>query len=141
MERLRPMKDRAMKTFKHLSFGLVVIALTLVFFSGCQTSSTAGSSSSGSATANANSGQLVIQRVANLGNLDIVDVMVDGKRVGVIPRGQTYNGAVSAGPHVISAKIASSNAASPAATKRITVQKGQTYAFTASWKDCNLSLD
>ena len=131
-----------MKKCIYLSCNLLIAAFGVAIFSGCATSSTAGSSStaSTSTTASADSGRLVIYRVANLGNLAILDVTIDGKKVAAITRGQTYTGALSAGPHVISVALGASNTNAASAEKRITVKKGQTYAFTVTYKSGELVL-
>jgi len=84
--------------------------------------------------ASVDSGRLVIGRMATLGTWLNLNVSIDGKQVGTLSRGQAYNGSLSAGPHVVSV-IPEPNARDLApAQKHITVQKGQTYTFTAAWQ-------
>ena len=125
------------------SCNFLIVTLALLILPGSETSSIAASKSttSASTTANADSGRLVIRRVANIGTIAVVNISVDGKRVGSISRSQTYNAPLSAGPHVVTATLTSSNTEVPPIQKSINVQSGQTYNFTASWKRGALSLD
>lgn len=117
----------------YLSSSLIVIALSVAIFSGCGTT---GSSSNATTTttANANSGRLVINRAANMGTDLFLDVSIDGKRVGSYAEGQSYNGSLSEGPHVVSVILRPNNLNLAPTQKRITVQKGHTYTFTAMWQ-------
>jgi hypothetical protein len=131
-----------MKKSNYCSCGLLIIALGFTFFSGCETTGTGASSSTSPAStvASAQSGRLVIRRVANIGTSLVLNVSVDGRHVASVSEGQTYRGSLSAGPHVVSV-ILDPNAMNLAPTqKRITVQKGQTYTFTATWDGNVLAL-
>jgi hypothetical protein len=131
-----------MKKFNYCSYALLIVALGFTIFSGCETTGGGASSSTSSAStmASADSGRLVIKRVANIGTALVLNVSIDGKHVASVSEGQTYKGSLSAGPHVVSV-ILEPNAMSLAPTqKRITVQKGQTYTFTATWDGSVLAL-
>ena len=131
-----------MKKLNYRSYALLIVALGVTIFSGCETTGTGASSSTSSAStvASAQSGRLVIRRVANIGTSLVLNVSVDGKHVAAVSEGQTYRGSLSAGPHVVSV-ILEPNAMNLAPTqKRITVQKGQTYTFTATWDGNVLAL-
>jgi hypothetical protein len=69
-----------------------------------------------------------------------LDVSVDGKRVGSAGTGQTYKGSLSPGPHVVSVILKPNEMNLSPTTKRITVQKGQTYTYTAEWDGNTLAL-
>ena len=80
-----------------------------------------------------NSGHVLIYRVANFGeNLGLV-VSVDGKDVGGFTEGRNYNGYLSAGQHVITARADPHQPGTTPARKTLTVQAGQTYVYTAAW--------
>ena len=130
------------KRKSHLSVLALALIVSLAIFAGCESTSPAGSSSAASTSAapTGNSAQLVIQRVADLGTLDILNVFVDGKQVGTLPRGQNYTGSLAPGNHVITVKIAGTNDPNAKATKRVTAKKGQTYTFTATWAGGTLQL-
>ena len=131
-----------MKKFNYCSYAFLIVALGFTIFAGCETTGGGASSSTSPAStvASAQSGRLVIRRVANIGTSLVLNVSVDGKHVASVSEGQTYNGSLSAGPHVVSV-ILEPNAMSLTPTqKRITVQKGQTYTFTATWDGNVLAL-
>ena len=113
--------------------GLACACLILI---GC------GTTQPGAATAPipANSGHLIVTRVANFGtNLSLV-VSVDGKDVGSFTEGRSYSGYVSAGQHVLIARVDPNRTGSSPGKKTVTVQAGQTYSYTAAWSGGNLVL-
>ena len=122
-----------MKKIIHVSSSLIVIALSVAIFSGCGTT---GSSSNATTTttASANSGRLVINRAANMGSGLFLDVSIDGKHAGSFGVGQSYSGYLSEGPHLVSVILEPNNLNLAPTQKRITVQKGHTYTFTAMWQ-------
>lgn len=124
------------------SCGLLIVALGFTIFSGCETKGTGASSSTSSAStmASADSGRLVIRRIPNLGGW-ILNVSIDGKQVRSVRKGQTYNDSLSAGPHVVSVLLTPNNLNLAPTEKRITVEKGQTYTFTAMWRRRVLTLE
>jgi hypothetical protein len=88
----------------------------------------------------ANSGHLLINRVANFGaDLGLV-VSVDGKDVGTFTEGRNYSGYLSAGQHVITLRADPFQAGKRPGRKTITVIAGQTYSYTAAWSGGNLVL-
>jgi hypothetical protein len=88
----------------------------------------------------ANSGHVIVTRVANFGeNLGLV-VSVDGKDVGSFSEGRSYSGYLSAGQHVITARAEPRQPGSRPGRKTLTVQAGQTYSYTAAWSGGNLVL-
>jgi len=129
-----------MKKSTCCSHGLLIVALCFTIFSGCETSGTSSSTPSASTMASADSGRLIIRRIADLGTMLILNVSIDGKQVGTLSRGQTYNGSVSPGPHVVSVIPEPNDLRSAPPQKSITVQKGQTYTFTAAWQGDSLVL-
>jgi uncharacterized lipoprotein YajG len=87
-----------------------------------------------------NSGRLLVNRVANFGsNLSLV-VSVDGKDVGSFTEGRNYSGYLSAGRHVITARVDPNPGGKRPGRKTLTVQAGQTYSYTAAWSGQSLAL-
>ena len=79
------------------------------------------------------SGQLVIKRAANIGNLVFINVAIDGKAVASIGYGRDFKTAISPGRHLLSIK------ATPRRTyfkdtweMTLDVSPGQTYELTAT---------
>jgi hypothetical protein len=64
----------------------------------------------------------------------VLNVSIDGKQVAAVPRGQTYSGSISPGQHVISVLLVPNQLNLPPTQKRLSVQAGQTYNFTAMWQ-------
>ena len=123
-----------MKRYKYHICGLLIVALAFFTFSGCQTSSTASM-----AAPSKNAGRLTIERAANFGSDLSLNVSIDGAQVAGLVMGRSYNGTLSPGQHVISLSV-SPYRYMPPSTKRLTVQAGQTYSFTAMWKGQRLVL-
>ena len=92
------------------------------------------------AAANKNAGHLTIKRSAKFGTRMALNVSIDGAQVALLGVGQSYNGALSPGEHVISVNVTPSRARGGTATKRLTVQAGQTYSVTATWTNERLAL-
>lgn len=88
----------------------------------------------------ANSGHLLINRVANFGaDLSLV-VSVDGKDVGSFTEGRNYSGYLSAGQHVIVVRVDPNPGGKRPGRKTLTIKAGQTYSYTAGWSGQNLVL-
>ena len=132
-----------MKKSNYCTCGLLVVALGFAIFSGCGTTGTGASSSTSSTStlASADSGRLVIRRIPNIGSGLTLNVSIDGKQVGSARKGQTYNGSLSEGPHVVSVLLTPNRLHLAPTEKRITVEKGQTYTFTAKWEGQVLALE
>jgi hypothetical protein len=129
-----------MKKYNYHICGLLIVALACFTFAGCQTSNTGASGSTASMAApSKNAGRLVIQRAANFGDRLSLNVSIDGAQVAGLVMGRSYNGTLSPGQHVISLTV-SPYRYMPPSTKRLTVQAGQTYSFTAMWSGQRLVL-
>src|SRR5439155_22671054 len=130
-----------MKKQNYLSCGLLIAALACFIFSGCQTSSTGTSSSAASMAApSKNAARLTIQRAANFGTNLSLNISIDGAQVAGLAEGRSYNGTLSPVQHVISLTVDPNLNGTPPMTKRLTVQAGQTYSFTAMWSGQRLVL-
>jgi hypothetical protein len=87
-----------------------------------------------------NAGRLTIQRAANFGTDLSLNVSIDGAQVAGLSEGRSYNGTLSAGHHVLTLTVDPNRGGIPPTTKRLTVQTGQTYSFTAMWSGQRLVL-
>jgi hypothetical protein len=109
------------------------VACACLIFAGCATNQA-------TAPIPANSGHVIVTRVANFGeNLGLV-VSVDGKDVGSFSEGRSYSGYLSAGQHVITARVNPHQPGVRPGRKTVTVQAGHTYSYTAAWSGGNLVL-
>ena len=109
------------------------LACAGLIFTGCATNQA-------TAPIPANSGHLIVTRVANFGaDLGLV-LSVDGKDVGSFTEGRSYSGYLSAGQHVITARVDPNRTGTRPGKKTVTVQAGQTYSYTAAWSGQKLVL-
>ena len=84
-------------------------------------------------------GHLVIVRAANLGS-QVFGLSIDGKQVAKINFGGRYNAPIAAGPHTISTiPIPDSEHAGPS-DRKLMVEPGKTYTFTAKRDDVRIAL-
>jgi hypothetical protein len=112
---------------------LLSLACAGLIFTGCATNQA-------TAPIPANSGHLIVTRVANFGaDLGLV-LSVDGKDVGSFTEGAQYSGYLSAGQHVITARVDPNRTGTGPARKTVTVKAGQTYSYTAAWSGQRLVL-
>jgi hypothetical protein len=118
-----------MKKYNYHICGLL-IALACFTFSGCETTNTGPSGSMA---------HLTIQRGPKFGDRLVLGVIIDGARVASVVKGQSYNGTLTPGQHVISLSVSGPDR-SVQSTKTVTAQAGQTYSFTATWNGTRLVL-
>ncbi|PYK11723.1 MAG: hypothetical protein DME65_06510 [Verrucomicrobia bacterium] len=112
------------------------LACACLIFAGC----TANQGGLGNAPIPANSGRVIVTRVANFGEDLSLTLSVDGKDVGSFTEGRQYNGYLPAGQHVLTARVDPNRTGTSPARKKLTVQAGQTYSFTAAWSGQKLVL-
>jgi predicted small secreted protein len=124
-----------MKKYSSIIY-ILSLALACLTFSGC--AGTQGGLGTGPAPAN--SGHLIVTRVANFGeDLGLV-LSVDGKDVGSFTEGAQYSGYLPAGQHSLTARVDPNRTGTSPARKTLTVQAGQTYSYTAAWSGQKLVL-
>ena len=115
---------------------IVSLACACLILIGCQTTQ----SGAASAPIPANSGHLLINRVANFGSDLSLVVSVDGKDVGSFTEGRSYSGYLPAGQHQIAVRVDPNPGGKRPGKKTLTVQAGQTYSYTAAWSGESLAL-
>src|SRR5262245_58798733 len=121
--------------------GLLVVILACFAFAGSQAStSRAPASTTSMAAPSKNAGLLTIRRAPKFGTRVRLNVSVDGAQVASLGEGQSYNGTLSPGKHVISVNVTPGRGRGGTATKHITVKAGHTYSFTASWSSDRVVL-
>jgi len=108
---------------------VLCLASSAVILIGCQTTQP------GAATgpAPANTGHVIITRVANFGTDLSLVVSVDGKDVGSFSEGRQYSGYLPAGQHRLTVRVDPNRTGTPPTRKMLNVQAGQTYFYTAAW--------
>src|SRR6184192_2806479 len=113
---------------------ILSLACACVISVGCATNQP------GAATAPPNSGHLLVYRVPNFGTDLGLILSVDGKDVGSFTEGRNYDGYLSAGQHVLTARVDPNQTGVRPGRKTLSVVSGQTYSFTAAWSGGNLKL-
>ena len=132
MGALKPKGIQNMK--RHSSIiHMLGLACAGLIFTGCATNQA-------TAPIPANSGHVIVTRVANFGEKVGLVVSVDGKDVGSFTEGRSYSGYLPAGQHVITARADPHQPGAHPGKKTVTVQAGHTYSYTAAWSGGNLVL-
>jgi len=123
-----------MKLYNSIIY-IVSLACAGLILIGCETTQ------SGAASAPPpNSARLLVNRVANFGSDLSLILSVDGKDVGSFTEGRNYSGYLSAGQHVITARVDPNQTGAGPARKTLNVKAGQTYSFTAGLSGGNMTL-
>jgi hypothetical protein len=121
-----------MKKYSSIIY-IVSLACAGLIFTGCATTQA-------TAPIPANSGHLLINRVANFGSDLSLVVSVDGKDVGSFTEGRSYSGYLPAGQHQIVVRGDPNPGGKRPGRVTLTVQAGQTYSYTAAWSGESLAL-
>jgi hypothetical protein len=120
-----------MKILNYVSTKLVMIAIACSFAAGTviQAQEPKVNSASG------DNARLVVTRAANFGTLEFVNLFVDGVQVADLGFNQTYDAILPPGQHVISMNTTPDIHVNIPSPIYVSARPGQTYAFTAVWKD------
>ena len=121
-----------MKKYSSIIY-IVGLACAGLIFTGCATTQA-------TAPIPANSGHLLINRVANFGSDLSLVVSVDGKDVGSFTEGRGYSGYLTAGQHQIVVRVDPNPGGKRPGQMTLAVQAGQTYSYTAAWAGGSLAL-
>ena len=79
---------------------------------------------------------LVVSRSANFGTFQYLILYVDGVHVADLGLNQSYEAVLPRGQHVLSVTTTPQGYRSPPPTqRRVNAEPGETYAFTAFWKN------
>jgi hypothetical protein len=79
---------------------------------------------------------LVVSRSANFGTFEYLILYVDGVHVANLGLSQSYEAVLPPGQHVLSVSTTPRGYRSaPPAQRRVNTEPGETYAFTAFWKN------
>jgi hypothetical protein len=124
-----------MKKYSSIIY-IVSLACAGLILIGCETTQ----SGAASAPPPPNSARLLVNRVANFGSDLSLVLSVDGKDVGSFTEGRNYSGYLSAGQHVIIARVNPNLTDAGPARKTLNVKAGQTYSFTAGLSGGKMTL-
>ena len=80
--------------------------------------------------------RLVVSRAANFGTFQYLILFVDGIQVADLGLGQSYDAVLPPGQHVLSVSTTPQGyRRTPPTQRRVNLEPGETYAFTAFWKN------
>jgi hypothetical protein len=119
-----------MKTFTNIFRSLFVVVIFCAF-------ATVSSINAQQVTTNgATTARLIVNRAADFGTDESINLVVDGNKVAVLAYNENYDAPLASGAHVLSITT-DPNTYSHSQPKALslTAEPGKTYTFTASWPD------
>jgi hypothetical protein len=124
-----------MKILSHVSGKLMMVAIAFSLAASTPIQARVGRSNSASARSE-DDARLVVSRPANFGTFEYLNLFVDGVHVADLGLGQSYDALLPAGPHVLSVSTTPQiYRRTPPTQRRVNAGPGETYAFTAFWKN------
>ena len=130
-----------MKILRYVSTKLIIVAIAWSFAAGAPIQ--ARQLRSNSESARSDNAYLIVNRAANFGTRESINLSIDGVQVAVIGLNESYEGILRPGKHVLSMTTNPQTQGLTRLTQRtVDAQPGETYAFTALWDDSyNASLE
>ncbi len=130
-----------MKILRYVCTKLVIVAIAWSFAAAASIQARQPRSSSGST--GSDNAYLIVNRAANFGARESINLSIDGVQVAVIGLNGSYEGVLRPGKHVLSMTTNPQTQGLTRLTQRtLDAQPGKTYAFTALWDDSyNASLE
>jgi len=130
-----------MKILRYVCTKLVIVATAWSFAAAASIQARQPRSSSGST--GSDNAYLIVNRAANFGTRESINLSIDGVQVAVIGLNGSYEGVLRPGKHVLSMTTNPQTQGLTRLTQRtLDAQPGKTYAFTALWDDSyNASLE
>ena len=124
-----------MKILNHVSVKLIIVAMTCSFAAGTPIQARVARSNSSLARSE-DAARLIVSRSANFGTFQYLILFVDGVHVADLGLDQSYEAVLSPGQHVLSVSTTPQAYRYIAPTRRrVNAEPGETYAFTAFWKN------
>jgi hypothetical protein len=124
-----------MKILNHVSGKLIIVAIACSLAASTPIQAKVARSNSASARSEGEA-RLVVSRAANFGTFQYLILFVDGVRVADLGLGQSYEAVLPPGQHVLSVSTTPQIYRRLTPTqRRVDLEPGQTYAFTAFWKN------
>jgi hypothetical protein len=125
-----------MKMLRFLSASLPMVAIACSLAASTPIQAQEAKSESAAASS-ADKARLVVNRAANFGILESVDVFVDGVQVAELELSQSYDAALPPGQHLLSISTNPKSYEQKPSQRRIDAKPGKTYAFTAVWRSAD----
>jgi hypothetical protein len=123
-----------MKILRHTSTKLIIVVLACSFAAGAPIQ--ARPARSNSASTHSDNAYLIVNRAANFGTIESINLSIDGVPAALLALNESYKGVLRPGKHVLSMTTNPRTQGLTRLTERILdAQPGKTYAFTALWDD------
>jgi hypothetical protein len=124
-----------MKILNHVSGKLIIVAMACSFAASTPVQARVARSNSALARSE-DDARLVVTRSANFGTFEYLNLFVDGVHVANLGLGQSYDAVLLPGQHVLSVSTAPQiYRRTPPTQRRVNLEPGETYAYTAFWKN------
>jgi hypothetical protein len=124
-----------MKILNHVSGKLIMVAIACSFAASTPIQARVARSNSALARSE-DDAHLVVTRSANFGTFQYLILFVDGVHVADLGLSQSYDAVLPPGQHVLSVSTTPQIYRYLLPTqRRVTAKPGETYAFTAFWKN------
>ena len=124
-----------MKILRHVSGKLIIVAMACSFAASTPVQARIARSNSVPAPSG-DPARLVVTRSANFGTFQYLILFVDGVQVADLGIGQSYDAVLPPGQHVLSVSTTPQGyRRTPPTRQRVDLEPGETYAFTAFWKN------
>jgi hypothetical protein len=124
-----------MKILDHVSVKLIMVAIACSFAASTPIQARIARPNFASARSE-DDARLVVTRSANFGTFQYLNLFIDGVHVADLGLGQSYDALLPPGQHVLSVSTTPQiYRRTPATQQRVTAKPGETYAFTAFWKN------
>ena len=124
-----------MKILNYVSGKLIIVAMACSFAASTPVQARVARSNSALARSE-DDARLVVSRSANFGTFQYLILFVDGVHVADLGLGQSYDALLPPGQYVLSVSTTPQiYRRTPPTQRRVTAEPGETYAFTAFWKN------
>jgi hypothetical protein len=124
-----------MKILNYVSGKLIMVAIACSFAASTPIQARGARSNSASARSE-DDARLVVTRAANFGTFQYLNLFVDGVHVADLGLNRSYDAVLPPGQHVLSVSTTPQiYRYTPPTQRRVNAEPGETYAFTAFWKN------
>jgi hypothetical protein len=124
-----------MKILNYVSRKLIMVAIACGFAATTPIQARVARSNSASARSE-DDARLVVSRAANFGTFQYLILFVDGVHVADLGLSESYDAVLPPGQHVLSVSTTPQiYQRTPPTRRRVNAEPGETYAFTAFWKN------
>ena len=124
-----------MKILNYVSGKLIMVAMACSFAASTPVQARVARSNSALARSE-DDARLVVTRSANFGTFQYLILFVDGVHVADLGVDQSYEAVLPPGPHILSVTTTPQGyRRTPPTRRRVDAEPGETYAFTAFWRD------